>query len=159
MRGEGPGKLPWRRPSRWARGIDASIRRNASAYGYSVLITAAFGFLQGSEGPPTVPDLFLYGLGAGAAFAGLGALVSRMFSRELEDESELVVVLGGSLNLFAVGAGLAVAIGAARLLPSHAAWALAPAAATLVYLLASGLQLGVAERAEEGDAEGRGPSP
>lgn len=140
-----------RPPSRWARGVDASIRRNASAYGYSVLVTTTFGLLQGTEGPPTSVDLFLYVVGAGVTFAGLGALTSRLFREEPEDESELVVVVGGSLNVFAVATGLGAAFGTAQVVGSHVAWGLVPAVATFVYLLSAGLQMGAVERAEEGD--------
>lgn len=141
--------VPIRRPRRWARGVHTSIRGNVTAYGYSILVTTLFGGLQGLEGSPTTVQIFLYVVGACGAFAGLEAVVSRLFSRELEGEEELVVVLGGALNVFAVASGLAAAMGAAVLLSGRPAWGLAPALATITYLLVSGLQMGAAERAEE----------
>lgn len=136
-------------PRRWARGVHTSIRGNVTAYGYSILVTTVFGALQGLEGSPTIAQILLYVIGGCGAFAGLEALVSRLFSRELDDEKELVIVLGGALNVFAVASGLVAAIGAALLLSGRPAWGLAPALATIVYLLVSGLQMGAAERAEE----------
>lgn len=142
--------VPIRRSGRWARGVHTSIRGNVTAYGYSILVTTVFGALQGLEGSPTVTQIFLYVGGACGAFAGLEAVVSRLFSRELEDEEELVVILGGALNVFAVASGVGVALGTTLLLSGLPAWGLAPALATLAYLLVSGLQMGAAERAEEG---------
>lgn len=141
--------VPFRRPGRWARGVHTSIRGNVTAYGYSILVTTVFGALQGLEGSPTVVHIFFYVGGACGAFAGLEAVVSRLFRRELEDEEELVIVLGGALNVFAVASGLAAAMGTALFLSGRPAWGVAPGLATIAYLLVSGLQMGVAEQAEE----------
>ncbi len=60
----------------YLRGLHASARGNAAAYGYSVTITASFGLLSVATGTPTAPEIFAFAGGAVLAFAAVGAWVS-----------------------------------------------------------------------------------
>ena len=40
--------------------VRTSIANNASAYGYSVMITASFGVLAGAGGGPSFVDVFIF---------------------------------------------------------------------------------------------------
>lgn len=145
-----------RYPRRWGRGVHASIHENAIAYGYSILITTVFGSLNLLEGSPRLGDIFLFVIGASVGFATLEAMASRMFRRKLEGETQRVVILGGALGIFSIVFGLGGAVGVAWLLPGGFAWGLSPAVATIVYIVVSGLQMSVAERAEESQIAPRG---
>ena len=61
----------------YLHGLRASVRNNASAYGFSVTITASFGLLTSALGTPTAPEIFAFAGGAVAAFALVELVVSR----------------------------------------------------------------------------------
>ncbi len=58
--------LPTAGPYR--RGLLTSIRNNAAAYGYSVMITSSYGVLSTQLGTPPVFMTLLFALGATVAF-------------------------------------------------------------------------------------------
>ena len=62
---------------RYKRGLHASVRNNASAYGFSVTITASFGLLTSALGTPTALEIFAFAGGAVAAFALVEFVLSR----------------------------------------------------------------------------------
>jgi hypothetical protein len=88
----------------YARGLHASARGNAPAYGYSVTITATFGILSAVANSPRVTEIFAFAGGAVVAFALVEAVASGGFKHRLEDEPSQVKALGGSISVISVGA-------------------------------------------------------
>ena len=129
------------------------MANNASAYGYSVSITASFGLLTTALGTPTAPEIFAFAGGAVAAFALVEAVVSRGFTKGLEDEPGSVKELGSSISVLSVGAATACACAVGRLAEDFAAWPLGSFAATLAYLFVFGVELGLAHRIQRKRAD------
>jgi hypothetical protein len=130
----------------YARGLHASARGNAPAYGYSVTITATFGILSVVANSPRVTEIFAFAGGAVVAFALVEAVASGGFKHRLEDEPSQVKALGGSISVLSVGAALSLALTVGLLLGGFVAWPLGSFSATLVYLLAFALEISLAER-------------
>jgi hypothetical protein len=131
------------------RGMRVTVREDASAFAYSILITATFGAANLVAGPVTVPRLFLFVLGATGAFAVAEAGVSRLFRLRIREEPGDVVVLGTALAPISVAAALSVAIGVLPVSPTAAGWVLAPFLATVSYVTLAGLQMAFAHRYEQ----------
>lgn len=131
------------------RGIQRSVRNNASAFAYSVMITTTFGVVSRVSRAPRVFELFLFATGAAAGFIVLEAAASRFFRDRLHPERSEVVMLGSALALVSVNAAVGTALLVARLTGEWVVWLVAPFAATVVYVLISGLELALARRAEE----------
>lgn len=134
---------------RLLRGVRRAVRTDASAYGYSILITTVFGLVNLRDGPPTVERLFAFALGATFAFALWEAAVSRGFRIRIREERSEVVLVGTALAPVSVGASLGAALGVAQALSGVWAWALIPLSATIVYVALTGTQLAAARLYEE----------
>lgn len=93
------------------RAIRTAVHNNASAYGYSIMVTATFGVLQVNAGSPSLPRVFLYLAGAALAFAVVEVASSDLFRHRVREERPEVVVLGGAMGIASVSAGVAVATG------------------------------------------------
>jgi hypothetical protein len=133
----------------YARGLRSAARNNASAYGYSVTITATFGILV--TGTTTVLEIFAFAGGAVLAYALVDAVASGGFRHGPRDEEPSeVTALGSSVSFVSVGAALAVALVAAQLVGGWAAWPLGAFSATVAYLLLLALEIGLAEIAKRG---------
>ncbi|MDP9476300.1 MAG: hypothetical protein M3R38_11590 [Actinomycetota bacterium] len=130
----------------YLHGLRASVRNNASAYGFSVTITASFGLLTTALGTPTAPEIFAFAGGAVAAFALVELVVSRGFTRGLEDEPSSVKELGSSISILSVGVAIACAYGVGRLVGGFVAWPLGSFVATSGYLFLFGVELSLAHR-------------
>ena len=130
----------------YLRGLNAAVRNNASAYGYSVTITATFGILSAIGGSPRVAEIFAFAGGAVFAFALVEAVISRGFRRGAEDEPTRAKMLGSSISVFSVGSALLCGLAAGLLTDGFAIWPLGSFLATGVYLFAFALELSVAER-------------
>ena len=128
----------------YRQGIGAALRHNQVAYAYSVMATASFGVLAKEVGAPDVPDCFLFVVGAGLGFAGVNLAVTRGFSRELADEPSRVIALANALSFFSTAAGLAVAALIGWLGSGWYPWLVGPLAATLVFIVGAGAEMGLA---------------
>jgi hypothetical protein len=131
------------------RGVRVSVREDASAFSYSILVTATFGASTVVAAPVSVPRLFLFVLGATLGFAVAEAVVSRGFTMRIREERGDVVILGSALAPVSVCAGLAVAIGAVHLVTGAVGWFVAPFGGTVTYITLAGLQMAAAHRYEE----------
>ncbi len=129
----------------YLRGLHASARGNAAAYGYSVTITASFGILSTVVGTPRVAEIFVFAGGAVLAFALVEAVVSGGFRHGLSDEPSEVRALGGSISVFSVGLSLAAALAAGSFFGGLVAWPVGSFLATLTYLLLFAFEMGLAE--------------
>lgn len=140
--------------SEYARGIRTSIRSNAGAYGYSVLITGTLAMLASLRSQPEVGHLFLFGAGAATGFAAIEAVGSNFFRDRMRGDGAEVVVLGSAFSFVSISAGLGAAALVGWLVGGWVPWVLGPFAATVTYLLVLGIELSLARRAEEGHRRG-----
>lgn len=126
--------------ARLDRGAGEALRGNATAFGYSVTITASFGAVQLEHGQPGYVDLLLYGMGAVVAFTALEALVSRGFRVPLMGGSDQVITLGTALAFVSVALAITAALGLAAVLPGGVAWLGCALGASLVFILTESLE-------------------
>ncbi len=138
----------------YVRGLSASVRNNASAYGFSVTITASFGLLTSALGTPAAPEIFAFAGGAVAAFGLVELVASGGYRRDLEDEPPNVKDVGSSVSVLSVGLATACAYGVGALLDGLAAWPVGSFAATSAYLFLFGVELGLIERLSRRRGEG-----
>lgn len=135
--------------SRLGRGVQESLHGNATAFGYSVTITASFGAVQHERGQPSYVDLLLFGVGAVIAFAVVEAVVSGGFRVPLMHGSEQVVTLGTALAFLSVAFAITTALGAAHFLRGGVAWFAGALGGSLVFVLAESLEFMLAEWLQE----------
>jgi len=135
--------------SRLAHGMNQSLHGNATAFGYSLTITASFGAVQVARGMPRFSDLFLFAIGGVAVFGGLQALLSRGFRDPLEPATDQVVALGTALAFISVALSIASARGMAALFGGGAAWFAGAFGASLVFALVEGLEFMFAQWLQE----------
>jgi hypothetical protein len=128
------------------RGLHASVRNNASAYGFSVTITATMVLLVSSLRTSSAWEVFAFAGGAVAAFALVELVVSGGYSHELEDEPSSVKDIGSSVSVISVGTAILLAYTVGRLVGGFVAWPLGSFVATVAYLFLFGVELGLIDR-------------
>jgi hypothetical protein len=138
-----------RAASAYGSGVRTVLRDNATAYGFSVVITATFGLVS-REHRPTVLGIALFAAGAAGAFLLVDLLASRFFRRVSITGTRRVVLVSGALDVMSIMGAVGVGIGLATL-PGVLAWPAAAGGATLTYLLLSGLDVLVARLLTSGD--------
>lgn len=130
-------------------GVRTAVRNNVSAYGFSVVATAAFGVLGATLGSPPVGDVFLYAAGIIAGVTLVEAIVSRGFRLRMRGEPADVIALGSSFSFASVGLAVGVAALTGTILDSWLAWLLGSLLASSVYVIASGVEMALARTAQE----------
>ena len=130
-------------------GLGESLGGNATAFGYSVTITASFGAVELGRGQPRFGDLIVFGLGAVVAFGGLEGLASNGFRVPLQKGSDDVVLLGTALAFVSIVLAIATARGMAELLDGAWAWFGGAFCASLVFALVESLEFMLAEWLQE----------
>ena len=110
-------------------GLGQSLGGNATAFGYSVTITASFG--------------------AVVAFGGLEGVASRGFRSPLEKGSDDVILLGTALAFVSIVLAIAAARGLAAVLSGAWAWFGAAFGASLVFALVESVEFMLAEWLQE----------
>lgn len=129
----------------YRRGLGTALRHNQVAYSYSAMTTALFGVLQHDKGGgPNLGQAFLFILGAGAAFAFVNAAITHWFSQRLPREPSEVVALGTAISVFSMAAGLGVGALVGWAFGPYLTWSLAPLAASIGFMLLSGIEMGLA---------------
>jgi drug/metabolite transporter (DMT)-like permease len=128
----------------YLRGLGLSTRNNALAYGYSVTATASFAVLTRTDQPAGIGRIFLFVAGAGLAFAGVNAIVTRGFRARVETEPPVVLALATSLSAVSISAGVGAATLLGILLGGWLAWLLAAVLSTWVYLFTAALEIATA---------------
>jgi len=126
-----------------------ALHGNATAFGYSVTITASFGAVSVQRGQPSFGDLILFGMGAVVAFGGLEGLLSHGFREPLEPGTDQVITLATALAFISIALAITAAQGVAQLLGGAAAWFGASLAASLVFALVESVEFVLAERMQE----------
>jgi len=146
---------PHRSPYLLVRSMRSTVGRESTTFGFSILVTVTFGILQKTQGSPTVPEIFLYAIGAVLSFSVLEAVLSRGFRRPMPQHHTQVLALGTAFNVVSVLGGLASGWILAQLMGGAPVWAVAPFVAGMVYLLGESLEAALAERvlARAGDRD------
>ena len=134
---------------RLLRGVRRAVRVDASAYGYSILITAVFGLANLHDGPTSTERVFAYVMGATFGFALWEAIASKAFRLRIRQEQSDVVLVGTALAPVSVAVSLAAAFGVIQLTAGGWAWLVPPFVATIVYVALTGAQLAAARIYEE----------
>lgn len=131
-------------------GVATIVSSSAAPYGYTITVWSSGALLMHTHGPPAVRDVFLFAIGALIGFGVLGVLASGPLSdvRPIERGSDRVVA--GMLDWVAVGASLG-AVALLAQIHGGVAWPLGSFAATLIFLVAAGVQLAVSSRARATD--------
>ena len=140
-----------RRGELYAQGLRTSVRTNATAYGFSIMITASFGVTTVLQPKPGAGDIFLFALGAVAGFAAVQLGATRGFHVEnVGAERTSVLLIAGLLSVVSVQAGVGAAALVAWLGGGWYVWVAAPFAASAAFLLVNGAEFALAEQ-EEGE--------
>jgi hypothetical protein len=127
----------------YGRGVRTALRNNATAYGFSISITAAYGLVVGTQGSAKAIDTVAFALGAAIAFVVVGAASMALFPRAGMQEGEQTAMLSGGIDLLSVVAAVAAAVGFSRL-GGFAVWPLTALGTVTVYLLVGGLDVLIA---------------
>lgn len=142
---------------RLVSGLGVSLGGNATAFGYSVTITASFGAVELGRGQPRFGDLIVFGLGAVVAFGGLEGVASGGFREPLEKGPNRVVLLGTALAFVSIVVAIAAARGVAAVLSGAWAWFGGAFGASLVFALVESLEFMFAEWLQERRGEATDP--
>lgn len=131
----------------YGTGVRTTLRHNATAYGFSVSITASFGVVSSSHQQSSIPlQAVLFAAGAVAAFLLVEAVASRLFQRSARGETEGVLMISGAVDALSVLAAVGTA-SALSFVPGVAAWPLTAFGTTFAYLLVGGLDVLIARKA------------
>ena len=126
------------------RGLGASTRHNALAFGYSLALTGSFGILTLSARRPHALDIFLFGIGGALSFAVATTLTTRGFRRRVREEPPIVRAVGSSLSFISISGAIASAWLIGWALGSWTAWLVGSFVASATYVLLSAFELAFA---------------
>lgn len=129
--------------SRYVSALATVTHGSALPYGYTVTVWTSGAVLIHHRGLPSTGQVFLFMVGAVAAFAVLGGIV-RLGQGVPFDPAPSALRRTGMLHLVAVGAALGAATLVA-LIHSGIAWPLGAFVATATYLALATLQLALSE--------------
>jgi hypothetical protein len=129
---------------RYASALATVLHGSALPYGYTVTVWTSGAMLIRHHGLPSTGQVFLFAIGAVAAFALLGSVV-RLGHGTSYDPPHGALRRTGMVNLLAVGGALGAATLVA-LIRSGIAWPLDAFVATATYLTLATLQLSLVER-------------
>lgn len=138
----------------YGRGVRTALKNNATAYGFSISITAAYGLVTGASGPGSAVETVFFALGAGLAFVLIGAVFITQFPVGSLDEGGQVATISGGIDIMSVAAAVALAFGVSRI-PGFIAWPLTGAGTVIAYLLVGGLDVLIARGAARHTSFGR----
>ncbi|MDT0381542.1 hypothetical protein RM572_22545 [Streptomyces sp. DSM 42041] len=117
-----------------------ALRDNATAYGFSLSITAAYGLASALRGPGGALETVLFALGAAGAFVLLSVCFLGRFRRSPLNEGDQVLTLSGGFDFVSVAVAVSVAFGLAHL-PEPWARPLTGLGTVMAYLLVAGLDV------------------
>jgi len=140
----------------YTEGLRTSIRNNAPAYGFSIMITATFGVATALVGTPRPWEVFLYATGALVAFVCVESVATFGFRAEsTEGDRTEMLFLAAALNSISVLGGVGAGAFVPWLLTGWPAWLCSSLLATVVFLLLNGIEFTLAAEEEE-DGASRG---
>ncbi|MFE9388966.1 hypothetical protein [Streptomyces sp. NPDC006784] len=124
----------------YGRGVRTALRDNATAYDFSISLTAAYGLVTGARGTATAGETVAFALGSAAAFLLVGLIFVVIFRRAGLAEGEQETTLSGIIDVLSVTVAVAAAYGLSRI-PAVLAWPLTGLGTVTAYLLAGGLDV------------------
>jgi hypothetical protein len=134
----------------YAHGLRAAVRFNAQAFGFSIVVTSAFGIVAAFEGTPSVGETYAFMSGAVLGFVAVLAVATLGFTRTaMEAERTEILAVATALALGSTASGLGAATLVVHFLGGLLAWGLAPFAGSAAFLLVLGLEFAVVEEVED----------
>ncbi len=115
------------------RGVDTATRKNDTAYGYSVTITAVFALLQTSRSDTGALEVFRLRCRSGRGLRRGRRRSLRVLSGETRDQPSNVKSLAVALSVLSVDLALAVAYVVGILIQGIAGWTVSAFLKTVVY--------------------------
>lgn len=133
------------RESPLLRAIETSVQGAGLPYGYAITVWSTGSVLVGEHGTASLPATCLFVAGAIVAYGTLKVLT---WKTSKEAEKPLAKsphpIRAGLIHICAIALAISAALGGAQA-PEGAAWALAPFAATFVYLSVSSVEVALVE--------------
>lgn len=149
-----PQSRPKRRIEVYGEGVRTALKNNATAYGFSIPITMAYGLVNSARGVVSALEIVFFATGAAIAFVLIGAVFIARFPLGSLQEGGQVATISGAIDMLAVAAAVAAAFGLSRL-PGVVAWPLTGAGTVITYLLVGGLDVVIAQSAAQRTSFGR----
>lgn len=131
---------PQRATELYGRGVRTALRNNATAYGFSISITAGYGLVSGAHGSTSALETIAFAVGSALAFLVVGGTFLTRFPEGSLPEGGQVTTISGGIDVLSIAATVAAAYGLSRV-PGFAAWPLTGAGMVITYLLTSGLDV------------------
>lgn len=116
-----------------------ALRNNATAYGFSISITAAYGLINGAQ-TASAAKTIAFAAGAAIAFLVIGLVFVARFPGGTFPEGGQVATFSGGIDLLSITVAVAAALGVSRT-PGFFAWPLTALATVVAYLLVGGLDV------------------
>ncbi len=134
------------RDSPYMRALETAIQGAGLPYGYAITVWATGSVLTGERGMPSLLSIFLFAAGATVAYGGLRLLLTWNMGGEADRPLTRSpnTIRAGAVHLAAIGLAITCALLIAKV-AAGAAWALAPFAATLLYLGVSSIEVALVE--------------
>ncbi|RRO17035.1 hypothetical protein EIL87_12230 [Saccharopolyspora rhizosphaerae] len=128
---------------RWevfGRGVRTALHNNATAYGFSISITAAYGLVTEARGTASALETISFTFGAAFAFLLVGSVFVARFPHGRLPESGQVATFTGGIDVLSIVAAVMTAYGVSRI-SGFVAWPLSAFGTVLAYLLVGGLDV------------------
>ncbi len=132
-----------------AHGLRASLRNNGQAYGFSVSVTASAAILNLEARQSGAVHLIYFAAAAAVAFSLLETVATRGFRKPLEQEPSTVTALGIAFSIASVAGTVTLAWVVAHFVGGMAAWPMTGFLVSVVYPVAAGMELALAQRFRE----------
>lgn len=133
-------RAPERELALYGRGVRTALRNNATAYGFSISITAVYGLASGQHGQDSAWGTVAFALGAVVGFLVVGGVFVTCFQRGSLGEGGQVMTIGGAADVLAVTAAIASGFGLSRV-PVFLGWPLTGFGTVAAYLVIGGLDV------------------
>lgn len=124
----------------YGRGVRTALRNNATAYGFSIAITSAYGLVNTASEGTTAADTISFAVGAALAFILIGALFIAHFQQGRLSEGGQEATISGGIDFLSIVVTIVTAYGLSKV-PGYAAWPLTGFGAASAYLLTSGVDV------------------
>lgn len=126
-----------------------AVRSDATAFSYSVFVTACFGLVNLRAAPVTVGRLFWFVLGATVGFVAWDLVASSGFRVRIREERSDVLLVATAMAPLSTTVALGASVVTTSIVSGTVVWGAAPLVGTVTYVAAAGLQLALARRYEE----------
>src|SRR5699024_9946687 len=130
---------PERERTVYGRGVRTALRNNATAYGFSISITAAYGLVSGTHQGSSWGTV-LFAIGAVGGFLLVGGVFVSWFKRGSLREGGQVLTIGGAVDVLAVAAAIAGAFGLSKI-SGLLGWPLTGFGTVTAYLVIGGFDV------------------